>query len=364
MAKESSCEYYSLDFGKTEKKNAGKDAEKSEEEALREFRARVKPEELNLTADELYRRIAAYATHTSGDYNEEDRKEFDAIMLQYLEQRDETRESGVRDEFDRLRTGGVFTMVKQCPSQLQYETAVKQRQDEISDLFRQTLSAEYIKTDYTAEYDKAHKLYADYQNLRARMSRNIIFDTIALILSLVVMLVPYHFLQGIRMQAVFSLIRYGIVSAVFVGIFIVSFILVVLPVSVRMKNTRTALQECLRDCLAKHQLSFSSIKHRYTQDLFRIEQIRYEIRQIGRLQAANISKNSNVNQHRDTLESVENRLSAILNNLGVEPTPDPYESLDHEFDIQRPIRAAENKVYKVFSIETIESMFPKKGGEA
>lgn len=364
LAKESNCEYYSLDFGTENKKKTGMDEGKSEEELLREYRARVKPEELNLSADELYRRISAYATHTSGDYNEQDRKEFDAIMLEYLEQRDTTREEGVKNEFDNLRVGGVFTMVKQCPSKLQYETAVKQRQDEISELFHSTLRAEYIKTDYSDAYDRAHKLYAEYQNLRARMSRNIIFDTVALILTLVAMILPYHFLQGTRMAAFFSLIQYGIAAAIFFGIFIFSFVLVVLPVSVRMKNTRAAMQECLRECLAKHQLAFSAIKRRYSDDLFRIEQIRYEIRQIGRLQGANIAKNNNVNQHRDTLESVENRLSAILNNLGVEPTPDPYESVDHEFDIQRPIRAAENRVYKVFSIEAIESMFPRKGGNA
>lgn len=363
LAKESNCSYYSLEIEENGKKTATKASEKSEKSRLQEFRAKVRPEELNYTVDELYRKVAAFASHKQGELSEEDRKEFDAMMLRYLEQRDDTREEGVKNEFDQLRTGGVFTMVKQCPSKLQFETAVKQRQDEISRLFQKTLGAEYIQTSYEAEYEKAHKLYAEYQNLRSRMSKSIVFDIIALITTLVCLILPYHFLQGVRMSAVFSMIRYGIVSAVFIGVFIVSALFVVMPVSLRMKQLRSSMQSVLRNCLAKHKLSFSALQGRYESDLFLIEQIRYEIRQIGRLQQANLAKNSNVTLHRETLEQVENRLSAILNNLGVQPEPDPYETLDHEFDMQRPIRAAENKVYKIFSIETIETMFPKKGGE-
>ena len=75
-----------------------------------------------------------------------------------------------------------------------------------------------------------------------------------------------------------------------------------------------------------------------------------------------MDKIRNVRRHRQTLESVENRLSAMLNNLGVEPVPDKNENITCEFDIQKPIRSADNKVYRVFSVETIEAMFDKKGG--
>ena len=52
----------------------------------------------------------------------------------------------------------------------------------------------------------------------------------------------------------------------------------------------------------------------------------------------------------------------MLNKLGVEPVPDKNENITCEFDIQKPIRSADNKVYRVFSVETIEAMFDKKGG--
>jgi hypothetical protein len=53
----------------------------------------------------------------------------------------------------------------------------------------------------------------------------------------------------------------------------------------------------------------------------------------------------------------------MLNNLDVEPKMTQNESVDGEFDISKSIRAKENKVYQIFSIETIEKMFPKKGSD-
>ena len=105
----------------------------------------------------------------------------------------------------------------------------------------------------------------------------------------------------------------------------------------------------------------AQIRNRYEVDLLRIERARYELRQLKRLYEANLAKDANVQRHRDMLEEVEDRLAGILNNLDVEPSPDPNESVEGEFDLSKPIRAKENKVYRVFSIETIEKLFLKKG---
>jgi hypothetical protein len=51
----------------------------------------------------------------------------------------------------------------------------------------------------------------------------------------------------------------------------------------------------------------------------------------------------------------------MLNNLDVEPVLDADESISGEFDINKPIRSRENRIYKIFSIETIEKLFKRKG---
>ena len=53
----------------------------------------------------------------------------------------------------------------------------------------------------------------------------------------------------------------------------------------------------------------------------------------------------------------------MLNHLDVEPVFDPTDVVTDEFDLSKPIRARENKVYRVFSLETIEMLFAKKGRE-
>ena len=284
-------------------------------------------------------------------------------MGQYLSERDSTRDVTVQKEFDQLRQEGGFKLVKQCPSKLQYDLAVQSRQKEISNLFGKTLQAEYLKTDYADVREKSNRIYGEYLQLKARRSKWIVADVVLLILMLAAMLIPYHFLQEIRAFQAMDILRYIRIGAVFGGLFVLSFLCVVLPVSVRIRRVREKLKECLRLCIAKHKYAMSALERRYCEELPLIEQIRYEIRSITHLQEKNNEKNRNVNRHRETLEGLENRLSAILNNLGVEPEPNEKETVEGEFDLQRPIRAAENKVYRIFSIETIESMFDKKGEE-
>ena len=60
------------------------------------------------------------------------------------------------------------------------------------------------------------------------------------------------------------------------------------------------------------------------------------------------------------LEIVENKLSAMLNNLGVEPVVVRYKNLEDEFDVSKSYMSNDNKIYKIFSIDAIEGLFGGK----
>ena len=87
--------------------------------------------------------------------------------------------------------------------------------------------------------------------------------------------------------------------------------------------------------------------------------MRYEIGRITYLNELNAAKNEHMEMHRKKLEEIEDKLSGMLNNLGVEPIVTDYDDLGDEFDVTKPFLAPENRVYKVFSIEVIESLFNK-----
>ena len=114
--------------------------------------------------------------------------------------------------------------------------------------------------------------------------------------------------------------------------------------------------------MAKERYAFSALRDKYQKDLIRIEEARYEMRQYKHVYEINMMMDANVKKHRDMLEEVQERLSSMLNNLDVVPVYNPYESVLGEFDITKSFRARENKVYRIFSVETIERMFPKKKG--
>ena len=130
-----------------------------------------------------------------------------------------------------------------------------------------------------------------------------------------------------------------------------------------MKTAKRKMLECYKDCLAKRKVALKKLKRRYEVELINIEEFRYEIRQLTLLYEANLQKDKNVNKHRVVLEEVENCLSGILNNLGIRPIVDETESVEGEFNLLKPIRANENKVYKIFSLDAIESVLIRKDSE-
>ena len=364
VAKKNNLDYYSLyqtENAKTEEPEEEPDLKSA---LIKERIALPKSiKDAKMSGEAYYSEICAFSRRTSADIKNRNRIEFDGIMTEYLKKRDETRETSIEAEFETLKEQGSLKMTKQSPSQADYENIVEQKQNEISDMFKRILAAEYIAVDYSDEQKRADAAFADYKKVRSWMHRNIIGDIIFMILAVASMIIPYYSLQLTTHTSKFfsSFTLCLMATGLFAGLFVCSVIFQLLPLMRRLNKAKKELQDCFIDCSAKERYSFSSIRRRYEKDLIYIEQTRYELRQIKQLYDANRTKNMNVRAHRDMLEILEDCLSAMLNNLDVEPKFDPDETVDGEFDLGQPIRSRHNKVYQIFSIETIEKMFPKKG---
>ncbi len=362
VAKGNQSKYYSL------KQNIRIDSEEQQNKEEADANVDALPElsaaePQKLSPEELYARICHYHCRTPEEVAAENREEFDRIMSEYLERRDETREASVEAELeDAIRSDALVT-TNQFPSKEEYLYLVAEKQKDISDRFEVALAAEYIDVEYSEEKKRADKAYDRYCHVKACMHRNIVGDVIFLILTLLAMVVPYGLLQlsdyDVPTASVITLAL--LTTALFGGIFVLAVILQVITLAVRLNKAKVELRGCFSDCFKKDRLSMSQIRRRYREDLLYIERTRYEIRQLKYLYEANIAKDANVKRHREMLEEVEDRLSSMLNNLDVEPIPDPDETIFGEFDLTKPIRSRENKVYRVFSIETIEKLFQKKG---
>ncbi len=319
----------------------------------------------NMSAEALYEEIGAFSNRRAADIKNRNRREFDKIMQEYLRRRDETRENDVETEFENLKTLGVLKMTDQSPSKKECDYLVEEKQKEISRVFKKVLASEYINVDYMEEKKKADEAFIEYKKAKALLHRNIIGDIIFMLLAIAAMVVPYVLLQLTSYDShwLSSGMLAGIASGVFAGLFVVAVILQILPLSRKLAKAKFLLKNYYLNCLAKERYSFSSIRRRYEQDLIYIEHLRYEIRQIKRLYEENRLLDENVDAHRVLLQEVEDCLVTMLNNMDVEPVMDCMDSVDGEFNPNKPIRSRDNRVYQIFSIETIEKMFPKKGSD-
>lgn len=366
VAKRSNINYYSLEQTKSptalpENENADSDdATISERVSL--------PKEIvdtHLSAEGLYNEICDFAGRTSDQISTGRKTEFNKIMSEYLKTRDSTREADIEEEFLALRLSGFLETTDQCPSKEEYGRLVQSKEGEISQMFEKALAAEYIEVDYSQEKEKADAAYAEYKKLKACLRKNLFGDIIFMLLSVAAMLIPYYTLQlSFYAGGFFAPWILGLICAgVFAALFAFAMVLQVLPLTQKLRKAKNKLYNCYLDCHAKERHSFSAIRRRYEKDLIYIEHARYEIRQLKHIYDANMSKHRTVMMHRELLDRIEDCLSSILNNLDVEPMVDPLDSIDGEFDLTKSLHAKENKVYQIFSIETIEKMFPKRGGE-
>ena len=77
----------------------------------------------------------------------------------------------------------------------------------------------------------------------------------------------------------------------------------------------------------------------------------------------NMAKERSVTKHRIMLEELQDRLSSILSNLGVEPVYDTEFSILGEFDLNKSFYTKDNSIYQIFSVEAIEKLFPRNRRE-
>lgn len=354
------CEYFKLELPA--------DNSAFVRETDEEVRAKVmasaleEADEVSRTPAEEYSQICQYATHKQGFHTEENAAEFNELFSSYLVSRDETRARDVESEFEEMRRAGTLQTTSQCPAELDYKNAIKKKHAELEAMLSKALEAEYVEVDFKDELAKAEDSYKRYLRHKSRMTLSLIGDGIFLLLTLLIMLIPYMALQlqddpfGAEAWAL-----YAVAAGIFAGVFVFAFAVHFLPIWRLMKAAQKELHAAYRECVIKHKVSFYRLKKRYDSELDAVERIRYEIRAISALHQANARKEECVRLHRDMLERVEDCLRAILNKLRVRPVLSSDEDVADSIALNKPFRAPENKIYKVFSIEAIDEMFTQRG---
>lgn len=364
-------EYYQLEQGGDEiverLPETPEEIERAKREAMQQERIRLNTEvrKNDLRVEQYYSKIVDMADPGTRYLEAERQAEFDEIMQTYLRTRDMTKEADVKAEFEESKRGGFLTMTDQCPSREEYNALVDKKKKNISALFEKALRAEYIEVDYTEEKEEANRVYVAYRRAKSCMSRNIIGDIFFFLLSLAAVLAPYWFLQLnlASSQQITSTVLLMQNVGLFGGLFLAAMALRYIPLVRALKRAHREIRKCYVECMTKRNYSFSAIRARYEKDLVAIEHARYDLRQMKYLYDANLEKERLITSHREMLERLEDCLGGILNNLDVEPVPDPLVSVEEELNLERPVSAKENRIYQVFSVETIERMLPMKGSD-
>ena len=287
----------------------------------------------------------------------QDKRDMDVLIKDYLRERDNTKESVDDYEFDNARED--CKRVDQCPSKIDYDNVVGKKKEKIAQILKDTMSVEYSNKDYSGKRQQADEDYAEYDQAKRSLGKNILVDVLIWAMAMVIMMVPFIALSGFDFS---SVVMYVLTMVVLTGIFAFAFAIRVIPLVAKMKTAKAKLIRNFIECRKQQKAAMVGYELRYKEELIEIEHLRYEIRNITRLYNYNLAKNKNIEQHRQMLEIVENKLSAMLNNLGVEPVVVKYRDLSDEFNVNKSYMSNENRVYKVFSIDTIENLFEKKEG--
>ena len=313
------------------------------------------------TFEEQYLEIRSFSSNKHGEKTEAQQRAFDALMEKYKQKRDESREETLKED-KKQELLERAKKADRCPSLLDYKNAIEKREKHLRELLKKALAAEMGAADYTEEIARADKAYDKYKAAEACMNKNIVGDAIFLALTLLVMIVPYGILQcSDKPFSIPSLILYVIAAAVFGGIFLFSFFLHFLPYLRRMDKAKLQMDIIYKDCLKKQEKAFEQLNSRYTKELPEIENIRYQMRVINYLYAANQEKNRHAEAHREMLERVRDVLHGMMSSMQIAPDPGLEVSVDGEFNINKPFSA--NKVYKIFSIDVIDEMFKNQSKE-
>ncbi len=368
VAKDNRSEYYDIvkfdENGLGEKYNFEAGLERAKNLTLEET-IKAADKTNKYTADEMYGKIIAFAENNEEGMSKEDFLVFNKIMEKYLEKRDETRETSIAKDVEAMLHSGSLNMTTKFPSKVTYETIIENNEEEVSRILKDALAAELVSVDYSDEKKKADKLITKYRTLERYRNSNLFVSILFFIFVGLMVVIPYALIQR-RFEGMFTLesfILYGLNFGVTFGILVLVYSIQETITKSRLKSLKFQIQNCLDSCEQKRRETFSRLKQRYEDELIVIENLRYKIRQINYLHRLNNLKNYHIRSHRAALEDLEDYLSSLLNNLGIEPVIDDEVSVEFEFDVNEPIKSPNNKVYQIFSLEKIEFLFTGKGGK-
>ena len=314
-----------------------------------------------LDIEKQYLAIRSFVSNGAGEKTPAQQEAFDKLMESYKRTRDASREGTAKEE-KKQELLKRAEKTDRCPSLLDYKNAIEKREKQLRNLLKDALEAEIGAADYSEELARADKVYDKYKAAEACMTRNIVGDTAFLVLTLLAMLIPYGILQcANRPFGVSAILMYTVAAAVFGGIFLFSFFLHFLPHIRRMDKAKLQMDLIYKDCLEKQKKAFEKLNRRYKKELPEIEKIRYQMRVIHYLYAANAEKNRHAEAHREMLERVRDVLHGMMSSMQIAPDPGLEVSIEGEFNINKPFSA--NKVYKIFSIDVIDEMFKNQNKE-
>lgn len=319
----------------------------------------IKDNKVKTSIEEQYKQIKEFGDNQDV-FLDEDKEEFNKIILSYLENRDKTKEKDVEYKYEQLIRSDAVVTTNMCPSKQEFQEVIGEKHDEISKYLGESLKDECLVVSFEKERNRADKCYKDYLLYKNVLSKNASLDIVFLILAVAIMVVPFIYMKIYSNFGVASVLSWLNCAAVFAGVYIFSLILIRLPALIKLNKAKFAMLDCYKTCLAKKKIAIKKLQKRYNVDLIKVEEYRHEIKLLTMLYNDNVKKEKNINNHRVVLESVENCLSGILNNLGIYPAVDTSVSVEGEFNVMLPISSSENSIYKIFALEAIEDLLIKK----
>ena len=332
-----------------------KDKQTAKKEDRLEARYDARKEANNLSIENLYKEICDITNQEGELLSESDKKQLDKMMADYLIKRDKTTEEADESEFNLLKE--ECKMISQCPSYNDYEQAIAFKKEKIAQILESTINIDIKEKNFGDCKERADKAFKEYTFAKKSIGKSYFADLSLWILSMLVIMVPFLAIKNFN----FTIgVLFLLTAVLLTVIYLFSFVIRVLPLVKRMRKEKARLKNCYIDCKKKQREILFNYKHRYNTELEQIEHLRYDLRNITKLYHYNIAKNRNIEQHRNMLEIVENHLSAMLNNLGVEPTVVRYKDLAQEFNLNKSYMSNENRIYKIFSIDAIENLFVDK----
>lgn len=311
----------------------------------------------------MYEQVRYYSDRTREQLAADKRAELDRLMREYLGHRDQMRELDVKMELEQNMREGALVMTTQFPSEEDYNLIVRRKEEEISIRFNNVLHAAFRKMDFTEEKERVTAAYEDYTAAKKCLHRSIVGDLIFMLLALMASVGPYAILQLTKFNIKFleALILGTQTLALFFALFVLAVIIQFTIISIKLIKAKNEIKNVYYDAHRKECDSMVQLRMRYREDLIFIERTRYELRLLKYLYECNLKKDENIRRHRDLLEELDDHLGSMLNYLDVEPVRDNEGSVSGIFDITKPIRSRENSIYRIFSLETIEKLFSKKG---